>query len=164
VIILDVPFPSYIPSLLDSFTRSPFYCKMQSESPEHTIHSIFHICGEGVLEDERYVEFMNKFPTDTNVSIVLLKVSCISHFSQHIISSPECDRDVATFKASVLDQMRMNQLDPVMFPIQKFSLEPKKRLEGTHLSFYYPLLLSETIFRNPGSSCSLFSNGARSAD
>ncbi|KAF7357027.1 hypothetical protein MVEN_01039300 [Mycena venus] len=108
VIILDVPSPSYVASLLDSFTRSPLYRDGQSQSPKYTIHSIFHLCGDGVLDDARYVEFMNNFPRGTN----------------HIISSPEHDRDLVTFEN--VHQSTMNRLDPVVFPGPKFSPEPKK--------------------------------------
>ncbi|KAJ7614656.1 hypothetical protein DFH06DRAFT_129359, partial [Mycena polygramma] len=113
MIILDIPSPSYIPSLLDSFTRSQFYSQMQSENPEYSIPSIFHLCGEGVLEDPRYVGFMNKFPSHTH----------------HIISSPETDWDPVTFQAAALQQLKMNQLDPDMFPIPKYSLDAKKQLD-----------------------------------
>ncbi|KAJ6474675.1 hypothetical protein C8R47DRAFT_986738, partial [Mycena vitilis] len=114
MIILDIPSPSYIPSLLDSFTRSQFYSQMQSETPEYSIPSIFHLCGEGVLEDPRYVEFMNRFPS----------------YTHHIISSSETDWDPVTFQAAALQQLKMNQLDPDMFPIPKYSLDPKKKLDA----------------------------------
>ncbi|KAJ6581025.1 hypothetical protein B0H19DRAFT_1060707 [Mycena capillaripes] len=112
VIILDVPSPSYIPSLLDSFNRSQFYSKIQSESSEYTVRSIFHLCGEGVLEDERYVGFMNKFPADTN----------------HVISSPKTDCNPLSFQAVALQQSKLNCLDPVVFPIPQCSLDPEKAL------------------------------------
>ncbi|KAJ7035558.1 hypothetical protein C8F04DRAFT_1258768 [Mycena alexandri] len=110
VIILDIPSPSYIPSLRDSFTRSTFYSKLLSKGSN--VRSIFHTCGQGVLEDGAYVDFMNAFPPTAN----------------HIISSPDYDRDQATFKASAIHQLRMNKLDDAMFPIPPPSPELTKRL------------------------------------
>lgn len=113
VVILDVPSPSYIPSLINSFTRSPLYSKIWSRTPEYTVSSVFHLCGEGVLEDERYIEFMNGFPADTH----------------HVISSSEYERDAVTFATAALHQLRLNQfLDPDIFPAPHFSLAPEKEL------------------------------------
>ncbi|KAJ6547859.1 hypothetical protein B0H10DRAFT_2130608 [Mycena sp. CBHHK59/15] len=111
-IILDIPAPSYIPSLLDSFARSPFYSKIRSEGGEYDVQAVFHLCGKGVVEDARYIEFMNGFSDQTN----------------HIISSPEYERDPVTFNTAAFHQLQVNQLDPDMFTIPHFCLKAKKEL------------------------------------
>ncbi|KAI0360608.1 hypothetical protein OH77DRAFT_1393497 [Trametes cingulata] len=118
VLILDVPTPAHIPSLLESFTESPFFAQYRSKSPEmrkaHPVHAVFHLCGDGVLEDERYKEFMNGFSDDTH----------------HIISSRKHMADKITFGHSALLQAKLNQLDAEMFPVPKYSLEPSGDLSA----------------------------------
>ena len=71
ILVLDVPTPAHISSLLASFTDSPFFAKYRSKlaeiRKEHPLHAVYHFCGEGVLEDEQYKEFMNGFSDDTHV-------------------------------------------------------------------------------------------------
>ncbi len=71
VIVLEVPSVSHIPSLVTSFTESPFYAKFRSHRTEdmadYKTRTVFHICGEGVLEDERYTAFMNGFDPQCHV-------------------------------------------------------------------------------------------------
>ena len=71
ILILDVPTPHYIPSLVASFEESPFLFKYRSKSAEdreqQPVVGVYHICGEGVLEDERYKRFMNGFADETHV-------------------------------------------------------------------------------------------------
>ena len=71
VLILDVPSPAYIPSLVDSFTNAPLYSRLRSRKEEDTkdyaTRAIFHKLGKGVLDDSRYVNFMNGFSEQTHV-------------------------------------------------------------------------------------------------
>lgn len=80
IIILDIPTPSHIASLVDSFERSSFYRKLRSNHPddlaEVSVRSVFHICGEGVLEDERYGAFMRGFSSETEVEFTLSFLRC----------------------------------------------------------------------------------------
>ncbi|RPD65585.1 hypothetical protein L226DRAFT_479775 [Lentinus tigrinus ALCF2SS1-7] len=114
VLILDVPTPAHIPSLLASFTESPFFAKYRSKAAdvrkEYPMHAVYHLCGEGVLEDERYKEFMNGFSEETH----------------HLISSREYTPDKITFTRSALVQAKLHQLDAEMFPIPKYNLSPSK--------------------------------------
>ncbi|KAJ7460807.1 hypothetical protein FB451DRAFT_1270389 [Mycena latifolia] len=113
ILILDVPSPSYIPSLLESFARSPFYSKIWSKNSKYTVRAVYHLCGKGVLEDKRYVEFMNGFKADT----------------YHVISSPEYEPDAATFTTTAFHQLKMNRaVDPDVFAVPKFSFAAKKEL------------------------------------
>ena len=77
ILILDVPTPDYIPSLLASFTDTAL-SQYRSKSPHHRlenpVHVVYHICGDGVLDDERYKEFMNGFSDETHVSYVQMAV------------------------------------------------------------------------------------------
>ncbi|KAJ7102976.1 hypothetical protein C8R43DRAFT_230388 [Mycena crocata] len=116
VIILDVPSPTYIPSLISSFETSPFYAKLRSTRPEDlaefAVRTVVHMCGDGVLEDARYIQFMNGFPPTAH----------------HVISAPEYGLDKVTFTTAAFNQLRLHQLDAEMFPIPHYSLEPKKQL------------------------------------
>ncbi|CDO70624.1 hypothetical protein BN946_scf184748.g22 [Trametes cinnabarina] len=112
VLILDVPTPAHIPSLMTSFTESPFFSQFRSKTEasrkEHPVHAVFHLCGDGVLEDERYKEFMNGFSDETH----------------HVISSRLYTPDRIVFRKSALVQAKLNQLDADMFPVPKYSLAP----------------------------------------
>ncbi|KAF7370999.1 hypothetical protein MSAN_00734100 [Mycena sanguinolenta] len=114
LIVLDVPSPAYIPSLASTFEQSPFYAKFQSTRPEDlaefVVRTVFHLCGDGVLEDSRYIEFLNKFPPTAH----------------HIVSSREYGHDPVTFTTAAFNQLRLHQLDAEMFPIPHYSLESKK--------------------------------------
>ena len=73
MVLLDVPTPSHIPELVKSFTQHPFYSKfcskaVTSDKSELVVHVVFHLCGKGVLEDERYKAFMRAFPDNAHVS------------------------------------------------------------------------------------------------
>ncbi|KAI0635238.1 beta-lactamase-like protein [Trametes polyzona] len=116
VLVLDVPSPEYIPSLMTSFTESPYFSKYRSREEgvreEHPVHAVFHLCGDGVLEDERYKEFMDGFSDKTH----------------HVISSRQHTADKIVFGKSALIQAKLNQLDADMFPVPKYSMEPARSL------------------------------------
>lgn len=71
VLILDIPTPAHISSLVSAFENSPFYSKFRSTKPEdlkeYAVRSVFHICGNDVLENERYIAFMNGFASGAHV-------------------------------------------------------------------------------------------------
>lgn len=60
----------HIPALIIAF-ENPFYAKFRSHRPEdfkdHAVRSVFHLLGKDVLEDPRYIEFMNGFSPNTHV-------------------------------------------------------------------------------------------------
>ncbi|KAG6872909.1 hypothetical protein C0995_005315 [Termitomyces sp. Mi166 len=116
-IILDIPTVEHIPALIAAF-ENPFYAKFHSHHPEdfkdHAVRSVFHLLGEGVLEDPRYIEFMSGFST----------------YTDHVISSREHSPDPVTFTSSAFSQLRMNQLDSDIFPIPYYSLTPKRDLKS----------------------------------
>ncbi|KAF8166657.1 hypothetical protein K438DRAFT_1984198 [Mycena galopus ATCC 62051] len=148
VIILDVPSTSYIRPLLDTFARSSFYREFHSQNPKYTIQSIFHICGKGVLEDRRYIEFMNKFSPYTN----------------HILSSPEYDRDLVTFHTA--NQLTLNRLDPAVFPAPKFSPEPLKKWDDIRVlpANCFPLEAGLALRLRPASHPAVFFPTAKTGD
>ncbi|KAI0251929.1 hypothetical protein BJV78DRAFT_1207788 [Lactifluus subvellereus] len=121
VIILDVPTPDHIESLVSAFaspTYSAFRVKNPSSRKDYAVHVIYHLLGPNVLEDERYKAFMNGFSDDT----------------QHLISSPDHNPDPLTFTSAGLSQLRLNQLDPEMFPLPYYNTTPRKELPlVTHL-------------------------------
>lgn len=88
MLVLDVPTRAHIPSLVAAFNDSPLYRKFRSTSPEHTseiaVRSIFHICGPGVLEDKRYIDFMNGFVPDAQVwRLIMSYFLLISSIARH---------------------------------------------------------------------------------
>lgn len=90
-LILDVPSPEYIPSLMESFTNSPFFHKYRSrtleERKEHPVHAVFHLCGEGVLQDERYKAFMNGFSDETHVRPMIVFTPRMVFLMMHYFST-----------------------------------------------------------------------------
>ncbi|KNZ78842.1 Zinc phosphodiesterase ELAC protein 2 [Termitomyces sp. J132] len=116
IVILDIPTVKHIPALTAAF-EDPFYARFRSHRPEdfkdNAVRSVFHLLGKDVLEDPRYIEFMNGFSSNTH----------------HIISSREHSPDPVTFTSSALSQLRMNQLDPEIFPIPHYSLTSKRDLK-----------------------------------
>ena len=72
MIVVDIASPDQIPELVEYFTQSPFYRQFQSKSEkdaqEYTVSVVHHVCGDDVLEDPRYKEFMNNFSEATHVS------------------------------------------------------------------------------------------------
>ncbi|KAJ2915930.1 hypothetical protein MD484_g4468, partial [Candolleomyces efflorescens] len=118
VIVLDVPSPEYIPSLLQYYRNDfdPLFSKLRSTDPEHRkevqVRVLFHLVGEGVLEDPRYIDFMRGFGDD----------------AQHIVASKEHCPNSVTFTSAAANQLRLSKLDPVIFPLQKFQMQPRRRL------------------------------------
>ena len=80
VIVLDVPSPEYIASLLQYYRNDfdPLFSKLRSTDPEHRkevqVRVLFHLVGEGVLEDPRYIDFMRGFGDDAQVNVLISKV------------------------------------------------------------------------------------------
>jgi ribonuclease Z len=121
VIILDVPTPDHIESLVSAFSTpaySPFRVKIPAHRKDYVVHVIYHLLGSNVLEDERYKSFMNGFADDT----------------QHLISSPDHNPDPLTFISAGLSQLRLNRLDSEIFPLPYFKTTPRKDLSCALLS------------------------------
>ena len=72
ILILDVPTTAYVPSLIASFADSPFFSPYRSKDEatrrQHPLFAVYHLCGPGVIEDERYKSFMSGFSDETYVS------------------------------------------------------------------------------------------------
>ncbi|KAF9059057.1 hypothetical protein BDP27DRAFT_1407846 [Rhodocollybia butyracea] len=129
-LILDIPSPEYIPSLVQAFSEGGPYarwCKYGSssgsvpvedikEAEDFTLHTIIHLLGEDVLEDERYQAFMAGFEREEKV--------------HHIISSPPHLPDPVTFTSSAYQQLKLAQLDPEVFRMPKFRTSCEKDLFG----------------------------------
>ncbi|THH10213.1 hypothetical protein EW146_g8446 [Bondarzewia mesenterica] len=113
VIVLDVPSPDHVPSLASSF-NTPFYSvfrsKAQEDAKKYNVHAIYHLLGDGVLEDERYKAFMNGFADHTH----------------HLVASRQHGNDPLTFTSAGLSQLRLNRLDPEVFSLPKYQVAQKK--------------------------------------
>ncbi|KAF9269308.1 hypothetical protein L218DRAFT_969838 [Marasmius fiardii PR-910] len=118
ILILDVPTPAHIPSATQPFVDSRFFKRFRSNADgdlaDYAVRSVFHICGEGVLEDERYKSFMRGFWKGTH----------------HVVASREYCPDPVTFTSAAHNQLRLSQLDSEIFPVPKFCLTPKKNISN----------------------------------
>jgi ribonuclease Z len=80
---LDVPSTSYISSVCES----PEFVTYQTNNKDTQPRVIIHMIGNGVLEDERYQEWMKKFGPETEVGVIYIKlysyikISCIISFT-----------------------------------------------------------------------------------
>ncbi|KIK63188.1 hypothetical protein GYMLUDRAFT_197664 [Collybiopsis luxurians FD-317 M1] len=124
-LILDIPSPDYIPSILAAFdtegstwARWTKYSKVEvipeklPEEEEFLLHTVFHILGEGVLEDERYQSFMSNFRSESEI--------------HHVISSKAHSSDPITFTSSAYQLLKLTHLDSEIFRVPKFQLNPQK--------------------------------------
>jgi ribonuclease Z len=77
VIILDVPVIEMIPSVVRSFDTAykPFRSIDPSDVEKHTVRVVYHLLGEGVIQDERYIDFMKGFPETTEVIPIYVYLS-----------------------------------------------------------------------------------------
>ncbi|KAH7911176.1 hypothetical protein BJ138DRAFT_1151318 [Hygrophoropsis aurantiaca] len=108
ILLLDVPTPSHIPALLSSFSDSAAFAKYRSQdNTEHTLRTIYHMCGKDVLEDDRYKAFMHSFSDKVH----------------HVVASRQHLQNPVTFTSAAYNQLRLNQLDERIFPIPKFTLQ-----------------------------------------
>ncbi|KAF7972807.1 hypothetical protein HWV62_16994 [Athelia sp. TMB] len=109
-LVLDIPTRGHISSLISSFEDSPAFARflgpIAKNADECSVRTVFHICGEGVLEDSRYVAFMNRFEPDV----------------QHVISSRQHSPNPVSFTSAAFNQLRLSQLDSTIFRIPKYSL------------------------------------------
>ncbi|KAH9268341.1 hypothetical protein BASA84_000255 [Batrachochytrium salamandrivorans] len=96
-LIIDCPAPSYITSL----TTNKEIMQAASASGDHTAKCVVHLCGDNVLADDRYIEFMNSFPATT----------------QHIYISEKHNRQNIVFEATTTIQHKLNLLDQNLFPL-----------------------------------------------
>ena len=76
VLLFDTPTLAHISPLLSSFVDSGHFAKYlwnhAKDSKQHKVRAIFHLCGDEVLEDERYKRFMNDFGPEVHVCIQII--------------------------------------------------------------------------------------------
>lgn len=132
MLLLDTPTLAHIPGLLSGFADGgPFAKYQQVDSKDHVVRVVYHLCGDDVLEDERYKVFMNQFGPDVHVSEMVASTSSILKAAQHLVASRKHLPDPVTFTSAAYSQLRLNQLDPTIFPLPKFTLNAAKPLQGT---------------------------------
>ncbi|KAH8833314.1 hypothetical protein DL96DRAFT_720405 [Flagelloscypha sp. PMI_526] len=114
IIVLDVPTPEHIPSLVKTFTESPFYSRFHARHAEftekHVVRVVYHMLGRSVFEDPRYVQFMNGFDPETH----------------HCFSSSEHNTNPITYTGPAYNQIRMAHLDSSLFSLPHYSLTPHR--------------------------------------
>ncbi|KAI0746847.1 beta-lactamase-like protein [Daedaleopsis nitida] len=136
IIILDVPTRAHIPALMASFTESPFFSSYRSKDDAtrklHPVHAVYHMCGDGVLEDEQYKAFMNGFSNDTH----------------HLIFSRQHTPNKIAFTRSAHVQAKLHQLDADLFPLPKYEMSPDRDFSSVDgLPPKAVLALPDTILR-----------------
>ena len=121
----DVPTTAHIPSLVSSFRDSAFFNKVWGpcKTSDVVIRAIYHICGDGVLEDSTYKAFMSGFAEDVQVSFVLHCRLFTNAPLKHLVASKKHNPDPLTFTSAGIQQIRVNKIDDKLFPIPKFSVE-----------------------------------------
>ncbi|KZT20914.1 hypothetical protein NEOLEDRAFT_1172230 [Neolentinus lepideus HHB14362 ss-1] len=117
VLILDIPTPAHIPSLLHQL-REGVCARVLEKTKEYNVRAVIHILGGDVLdggEGERlWKEVLLRFDKETH----------------HLVSSPKHTANRVAFTSAAYAQMRLNVLDPDMFPSQQFKLEPEISLSS----------------------------------
>ncbi|CAB5203992.1 unnamed protein product [Rhizophagus irregularis] len=128
-IILDVPSTSYISSVCES----PEFVTYQTSNKDTQPRVIIHMVGNGVLEDKRYQEWMNKFGPET----------------EHIIANEKYCPQRIIFYSSALSQLKLSKIDENHFRIPYYSNEPIKQLKSLDnipkkASFAVPMMIYQT--------------------
>ncbi|KAF7759808.1 hypothetical protein Agabi119p4_11503 [Agaricus bisporus var. burnettii] len=102
VIILDVPTPDFIPSVLRMFDNecAPFLYTDPHHGGNYKIKAIYHMLGRRVAFDGRYYGFLHGFSSHT----------------KHFISCPELSRDYFTFPLNAWRLYQLTLLDVKTFP------------------------------------------------
>ncbi|TPX63921.1 hypothetical protein SpCBS45565_g06248 [Spizellomyces sp. 'palustris'] len=108
IVIIDCPSPAYINALVTSPEFVPFHDKTNGNH----VRCIVHIIGDGVLQDPRYVEWMNKF----------------GHQTRHFIISRRHNPMGISYLAAGRLQHKLNVLDPEVFPLPYFTNDPEEDL------------------------------------
>ncbi|RKP27855.1 beta-lactamase-like protein, partial [Syncephalis pseudoplumigaleata] len=96
-VVLDCPSVDYIDALVASDELNALAEAKDTESPR----CIFHLLGDGVIEHQAFQAWIRRFPSST----------------QHIILTEQCTPALTQFRKSAECQLRLNQLDPSIFPL-----------------------------------------------
>ncbi|PKK78343.1 hypothetical protein RhiirC2_548895 [Rhizophagus irregularis] len=121
------------PDGTSSVCESPEFVTYQTSNKDTQPRVIIHMVGNGVLEDKRYQEWMNKFGPET----------------EHIIANEKyCPRRII-FYSSALSQLKLSKIDEKHFHIPYYSNEPIKQLEPLDnipkkASFAVPMMIYQT--------------------
>ncbi|KAJ3084458.1 hypothetical protein HK102_000652 [Quaeritorhiza haematococci] len=105
-IIVDCPSPDYIESLISSNEKifAPFYVRdgMKSEgATSESVQCVVHFLGEGVLEDQRYLDWIGQFGDNT----------------VHVLGSARHSPYTQVNRAQTKIQHRLHILDSSVFPV-----------------------------------------------
>ncbi|PKY36021.1 hypothetical protein RhiirB3_533394, partial [Rhizophagus irregularis] len=118
-------FPKRLPKSQHSFTST--------SNKDTQPRVIIHMVGNGVLEDKRYQEWMNKFGPET----------------EHIIANEKYCPQRIIFYSSALSQLKLSKIDENHFRIPYYSNEPIKQLKSLDnipkkASFAVPMMIYQT--------------------
>ncbi|KAI8926584.1 beta-lactamase-like protein [Entophlyctis helioformis] len=96
--IVDCPSVAYIAPLV---SNPAMIDAAAATSPESIIRCVVHICGDDVLTDQRYMDWMASFPATT----------------QHVYMSERHNQHDLMFESYAVVQNKLNALDAKMFPL-----------------------------------------------
>ncbi|KAL2916967.1 hypothetical protein HK105_203399 [Polyrhizophydium stewartii] len=125
-IIADCPSTDYI----DSLVSEPTLSGLAGATGDDAVHCIVHMCGDGVMLDQRFRSWMASFPSKT----------------QHIFISRCHNQQPVVFTSSAEIQHKLNALDENVFPLpfvapkpSPLSVETPKNLTAAEmlLSYYF---------------------------
>lgn len=118
VIILDVPTPDFIPSVLRMFDNecAPFLYTDPHHGGNYKIKAIYHMLGRRVAFDGRYYGFLHGFSSHT----------------KHFISCPELSRDYFTFPLNAWRLYQLTLLDVKTFPFLMRRVTKPQHSESVH--------------------------------
>ncbi|KIJ28166.1 hypothetical protein M422DRAFT_235713 [Sphaerobolus stellatus SS14] len=127
MIIIDCPSPEHIPSL----TGSKSFEAYQGNNSIR-LHCMFHLLGPGILEDPRYVQWLEKFGPDVH----------------HLYTGRDITPDRVRFTSAAYAQLRLSHLDKDMFRVpMSFSPPPPidtSKLPGKTTLLQHPHIISIT--------------------
>ncbi|RHZ49596.1 hypothetical protein Glove_519g75 [Diversispora epigaea] len=128
-IVIDVPSISYI----NSIYASSEFVSYQSGNKDLQPCVIVHMLGNGVLEDNRYQEWMKKFGPET----------------EHVIINEQYCPQRIMFHSTATSQFKLSKIDEDQFRIPYYSNEPSKQLNlvpniPKNTKFAAPLLIYQT--------------------
>ncbi|KAG4306109.1 hypothetical protein PORY_000097 [Pneumocystis oryctolagi] len=106
--IVDCPDKSYIDSLIQRNVWNMYY-----KTGKKKVQLIIHMINEDVLNDSRYINWMNQFGENV----------------QHIISCPSLCPDSITHRKVALQQSKLNKLSKYHFPLPQCIVFQSKKSE-----------------------------------
>ena len=135
VCVIDCPTIGHIENLVNSPAWKDYHSTISEDMP-HNLHVMYHLAGDGVLEDEQYKMWMKKFGSHVHVCMLILDIQLVSPTDgcyQHLVANRKYCPDYVTFTSVSTSQLRLYNLDKEMFSLPHFDVEPSNKLDCAYL-------------------------------